>query len=163
MKRNKCPQCGRLLVESAGNPDSEILLIGEYPGWEELRDGVPFTGRTGQVLRDVLAREGIDIHRCRLTNLWLHEHPTKDRPCDINYHVKCLTRELKGRKYALAMGSDVCRLITGVGAMSKSGLRVANPLSAAITYIAPNPATVFHGTVGELYLAVHEFAKEINK
>lgn len=44
-----------------GNPNAKIMLIGEAPGADEDRTGVPFVGRSGQLLDKML--KAIDIKR----------------------------------------------------------------------------------------------------
>ena len=41
-------------VFGVGNPNSDVLLIGEGPGAEEDKQGEPFVGRAGQLLNDIL-------------------------------------------------------------------------------------------------------------
>jgi len=48
------------LVFSDGNPDAPLLLIGEAPGRDEDLQGVPFVGRSGQLLDLMLTAIGID-------------------------------------------------------------------------------------------------------
>lgn len=47
-------------VFSDGNPEADIMLIGEGPGQDEDRTGIPFVGRAGQLLTQILASVGID-------------------------------------------------------------------------------------------------------
>lgn len=42
-------------VPGAGNPDAEILFIGEAPGYHEDQQGLPFVGKSGQYLEELLA------------------------------------------------------------------------------------------------------------
>ncbi|MEM6381188.1 MAG: uracil-DNA glycosylase [Pseudomonadota bacterium] len=51
----------RRLVFSDGNPKASIMLIGEAPGREEDERGLPFVGRSGQLLDKMLA--AIDLDR----------------------------------------------------------------------------------------------------
>ncbi len=57
---SRCTQC-RLsesrtqTVFGAGNPDAELMIVGEAPGSEEDRLGEPFVGRSGQLLNEMLA------------------------------------------------------------------------------------------------------------
>jgi uracil-DNA glycosylase family 4 len=44
------------LVFGAGNPDAELMFIGEGPGAEEDARGEPFVGRAGQLLTDIIER-----------------------------------------------------------------------------------------------------------
>lgn len=48
------------LVFADGNPQAKIMLIGEAPGAEEDRQGLPFVGRAGQLLDRMLAAIGLD-------------------------------------------------------------------------------------------------------
>ena len=41
-------------VFGTGNPDADVLVIGEGPGAEEDKQGLPFVGRAGQLLTDML-------------------------------------------------------------------------------------------------------------
>jgi len=41
-------------VFGAGNPNADLLLIGEAPGAEEDKQGIPFVGRAGKLLTDIL-------------------------------------------------------------------------------------------------------------
>ena len=44
------------VVFGVGNPQAEIMLIGEAPGATEDEQGIPFVGRAGQFLDDMLAK-----------------------------------------------------------------------------------------------------------
>src|SRR5438309_9683146 len=72
----KCPHlaCSRTqTVFGVGNPDAEIMFIGEAPGVEEDAQGEPFVGRAGQLLTKIIkamgcAREDVyiaNILKCR--------------------------------------------------------------------------------------------------
>jgi DNA polymerase len=41
-------------VFGVGNPNADVMLIGEGPGAEEDKQGEPFVGRAGQLLNDIL-------------------------------------------------------------------------------------------------------------
>ncbi|MCE3234327.1 MAG: phage polymerase-related protein [Vampirovibrio sp.] len=47
-------------VFSDGNPKASVMLIGEGPGQQEDETGVPFVGRAGQLLTQILSSVGID-------------------------------------------------------------------------------------------------------
>ncbi len=47
-------------VFSDGNPGAKIMLIGEAPGAEEDASGIPFVGRAGKLLTQLLTDAGID-------------------------------------------------------------------------------------------------------
>lgn len=52
------------LVFGVGNPDAEVMLIGEGPGEQEDLQGEPFVGRAGKLLDDML--EMIDLDRSKV-------------------------------------------------------------------------------------------------
>jgi DNA polymerase len=56
------------LVFADGNPEAEIMLIGEAPGAEEDRQGRPFVGRAGQLLDKMLAAIGLDRSKVYIAN-----------------------------------------------------------------------------------------------
>ncbi len=61
-----CPLCETRtkLVFGVGNPQSEIMLIGEGPGEQEDLQGVPFVGPAGKLLDQML--EMIDLDRTKV-------------------------------------------------------------------------------------------------
>lgn len=61
-----CTRCklhaGRTtLVFGVGNPDADLMFVGEAPGRDEDREGIPFVGRAGQLLTRII--EAIDLRR----------------------------------------------------------------------------------------------------
>ncbi|HEY2569319.1 MAG TPA: uracil-DNA glycosylase [Candidatus Udaeobacter sp.] len=74
-----CTKCAHLArsrtqtVFGVGNPDAEIMFVGEAPGADEDRQGEPFVGRAGQLLTKIIkamgfAREDVyiaNILKCR--------------------------------------------------------------------------------------------------
>ncbi|MBN2328025.1 MAG: uracil-DNA glycosylase [Candidatus Omnitrophica bacterium] len=54
-KRNK-------MVFGAGNPEAELVFVGEGPGGDEDRQGIPFVGAAGKLLTDMIEK-GMKISR----------------------------------------------------------------------------------------------------
>ncbi len=54
----------RKVVFGSGNPDAELMLIGEGPGAEEDRQGLPFVGPAGELLTKIL--RAIDVERTQV-------------------------------------------------------------------------------------------------
>ena len=52
-----------------GPPDAKIVLIGEAPGEEEERAGIPFVGPAGSMLKQMLSHSGINYNQCYVTNV----------------------------------------------------------------------------------------------
>lgn len=62
----ECTACGlsdhrRVVVFGSGNTSADVMFIGEAPGADEDREGVPFVGRAGQLLTKMI--EAIDLRR----------------------------------------------------------------------------------------------------
>ncbi|MBK5233300.1 MAG: uracil-DNA glycosylase [Thermoleophilia bacterium] len=57
----KCPlsESRTQVVFGAGNADAELMFVGEAPGAEEDRQGLPFVGRSGALLTSMLENAGI--------------------------------------------------------------------------------------------------------
>ena len=49
------------IVVSRGNPEAQIVIVGEAPGAKEEEIGEPFVGRSGKLLDQLLQNAGIDI------------------------------------------------------------------------------------------------------
>ncbi len=47
-------------VPGEGNPDAQVVFIGEAPGRQEAVTGRPFIGRSGQLLRSLIREIGLD-------------------------------------------------------------------------------------------------------
>lgn len=58
----KCPlHCTRTnVVISDGSVSADIMLIGEAPGADEDKTGIPFVGRAGKLLNEFLLKAGLD-------------------------------------------------------------------------------------------------------
>lgn len=52
-----------------GNPQAEIMIIGEAPGADEDRMGEPFVGRSGHLLDKMLSAIGLKREDCYITNV----------------------------------------------------------------------------------------------
>lgn len=57
------------MVFATGNPDAEIMLVGEAPGYNEEKEGEPFVGPAGQKLNDILKAMGITREQTYISNL----------------------------------------------------------------------------------------------
>jgi uracil-DNA glycosylase len=62
-------KAARNLVFADGNPEAEIMLVGEGPGREEDIQGLPFVGRSGQLLDRMLAAIGLDRNNVYISNV----------------------------------------------------------------------------------------------
>ncbi len=65
-----------------GSPQAKLMLIGEAPGADEDMEGVPFVGRSGQLLTKMLAAIGIYREECYITNVLPWRPPGNRTPTD---------------------------------------------------------------------------------
>ena len=69
-----CTKCGLArgrtqVVWAAGNLDSDLLFIGEAPGFHEDKQGEPFVGAAGKLLDTLLAEIGLDRSSVAIVNV----------------------------------------------------------------------------------------------
>ena len=70
------------VVVGTGNPQSEIMFIGEGPGEQEDLKGEPFVGRAGQLLDKMLAAVGLSRkHNIYIANIVKCRPPNNRDPC----------------------------------------------------------------------------------
>src|SRR5579883_678354 len=67
-------------VPGEGNPNAEVMLIGEAPGWHENQQGRPFVGAAGQFLEDLLRSVGLRRDQVFITNVVKHRPPDNRDP-----------------------------------------------------------------------------------
>jgi len=80
-----CQKCSlyklrRNLVFGAGNPEAELMLIGEAPGREEDLQGKPFVGAAGKLLTEGLSRVGLSREEIYIANVLKCRPPGNRNP-----------------------------------------------------------------------------------
>lgn len=115
-----CEQRTRV-VNSVGNPNADLMFIGEAPGADEDAKGEPFVGRAGQLLNKIIEAIGMkredvfigNINRCR---------PPQNRQPQVDEAIICkpfLLREIAvvRPKVIVVLGNTACQnlLETKVG------------------------------------------------
>jgi uracil-DNA glycosylase len=105
------------LVFGDGNPSAEIMFIGEAPGADEDREGVPFVGRAGQLLDKMLAAIGLDRGKVYIANVVPWRPPGNRTPTPLET-AACLpfTRrqiELVNPKILVCLGAASAQTLLG--------------------------------------------------
>lgn len=90
------PFASNIYVPSEGDPSSNIWLVGEAPGQDEVYEKRPFIGNSGQKLRTALTRAGTPDTSVYLTNLCHY------RPVDNKFGTIINTKELRDGIESLA-------------------------------------------------------------
>ena len=83
-----CRGCGLAdtrtnVVFGVGAEDAEILLIGEGPGQNEDEQGIPFVGRAGQLLDDMLEIIGLNRTKVYIANVVKCRPPQNRDPLNV--------------------------------------------------------------------------------
>lgn len=98
--KNICPDLkaqATQLVMGDGNPNAEIVFIGEAPGKNEDLQGKPFVGAAGKFLNEMLAQAGMDRSDVYITNIVKYRPPNNRDPLPeekaafLPYLIKQLT------------------------------------------------------------------------
>ena len=80
-----CQRCGlcagrRTIVFGEGNPDADLMFVGEAPGAEEDRTGRPFVGRAGQKLEEMIRAMGLEREDVYIANVLKSRPPNNRTP-----------------------------------------------------------------------------------
>lgn len=70
------------MVFAAGNPDARLMIIGEAPGAEEDRQGLPFVGASGHLLDLMLKSIGLDRTQVYISNILPWRPPANRKPSE---------------------------------------------------------------------------------
>lgn len=71
---------GTRLVFGGGNPNADLMLIGEAPGAREDELGIPFVGRAGKLLDDILKAINFSRDDVFIANILKHRPPNNRNP-----------------------------------------------------------------------------------
>lgn len=138
---DQCPLKGEVYVPSTIKDDSEVIVIGEAPGFHETAYKQPFRGPSGQLIRQVIKYHGItkvsytNVCSCR------PEHNATPSTAAV---IACRNRLVddvtkSSAKYIIALGGTATEVATaGSGKITK--LRVGPP---------KQPSSIFSGSAVE--------------
>ena len=105
------------IVFSDGNPDSKIMIIGEGPGANEDLEGVPFIGRTGELLDKMLLSINLDRDNVYISNVVNYRPPENRNPTEeeiaryLPYLIKHM--EIINPQILILLGSTALNAIIG--------------------------------------------------
>ena len=103
------------LVFSDGNPEAEVMLIGEAPGADEDRQGKPFVGQSGQLLRKIFESVGLSLDKIYISNVlpWRPPGNRQPTPAEIEMFRPFLKKhiELIKPKCLMLIGGTACKAL----------------------------------------------------
>ena len=85
------------IVFSDGNPDAEIMIIGEGPGANEDLEGVPFIGKTGELLDKMLLSINLNRENVYISNVVNYRPPENRSPtkAEITRYLPYLIKHIE--------------------------------------------------------------------
>ena len=105
------------LVFSDGNPFAKIMIIGEGPGANEDKEGLPFVGRAGQLLDKMLRAINLSRDTVYITNVVIYRPPENRKPTEVEVerYLPFLKKhiEIVMPKILLLLGSTALNAIIG--------------------------------------------------
>jgi uracil-DNA glycosylase family 4 len=105
------------IVFSDGNPNAKIMIIGEGPGANEDLEGVPFIGRTGELLDKMLSSINLDRDNVYITNVVNYRPPENRSPTkdEIAQYLPYLINhiEIINPKILILLGGAALNAIVG--------------------------------------------------
>ncbi|HTU49648.1 MAG TPA: uracil-DNA glycosylase [Acidobacteriaceae bacterium] len=112
------------IVFGDGDPNAELMFVGEGPGADEDMQGLPFVGRAGQLLNNMIAAMGLNRQRVYIANI-VKCRPPKNRvpePAEANICTQFLFQQIGvvHPKLIVALGSTAATYLLG----SKAALSV---------------------------------------
>ena len=105
-------------VFADGNPDSRIMFIGEAPGHDEDKAGLPFVGRAGKLLDKMMAAIGLERTRAYIINVmpWRPPDNRNPDPGEVAMCIPFLRRhiELAQPRIMIMLGAVSARHVLGL-------------------------------------------------
>jgi uracil-DNA glycosylase len=103
----------KAIVLGEGPSHADVMLIGQNPGKEEVKQGKPFVGRSGKYLDTILVKNNIERSKLYITSVVKHSTPGNRRPeeREIRHWMPYLIDEIKRvkPKIILLMGEVAWR------------------------------------------------------
>ena len=122
-KRCKLSPTRKNIVFGSGNPNADLLFVGEAPGADEDEQGLPFVGRAGQLLTKIIEAIGMRRKEVFICNILKCRPPENRNPeaDEISACEQFLFRQIDAVKP---------KVICALGAFSaKTLLRTKEPIS----------------------------------
>jgi DNA polymerase len=111
------------LVFADGNPQARVMFVGEAPGAEEDREGLPFVGRAGKLLDRMLATIDLDRSKVYIANIvpWRPPGNRTPTPQESAICLPFIRRqiELANPDFLVCLGRPSMQTLLGV----KDGIR----------------------------------------
>jgi DNA polymerase len=108
------------IVFGVGNPQAELMLIGEAPGADEDEQGEPFVGRAGQLLNNMIKAMGLRRQDVYIANIIKCRPPGNRTPerdeCETCSPFLMRQIEVIGPKAIVALGAVAAKTLLAINA-----------------------------------------------
>jgi uracil-DNA glycosylase len=130
-------------VFGAGDADADLMFVGEAPGADEDRQGLPFVGRAGQLLNQLLEGIGLTRDQVFIANVLKSRppgnrdpHPLEIEACSPYLHQQV---DLIQPKVVATLGNFATKLLTGnqTGITRVRGVPQVHELGGRTVFIFP--------------------------
>lgn len=113
-----CKNCKNIVI-GKGNPNADVLFVGEAPGRNEDLQGLPFVGAAGKNLDKLLEKVGLSMDDVYITNI-LKCRPPENRdpqPEEIKAHTPWLLQQIKEikPKVVCSLGNYATKFFLALG------------------------------------------------
>ena len=162
------------LVLGDGNPEARVILIGEAPGAEEDRQGLPFVGASGRLLDRMLESIGLDRTQVYISNTVFWRPPGNRNPTTMEMAI-CMPFverliELVDPEILVALGGAAAKVLlaqnVGIGKLrgrwfAYSTPRLPRPVEATAVF---HPAYLLRSAThkGEAWRDLLEIKRKLN-
>ena len=138
-----CTRPATKAVFGAGNADAELMFVGEAPGAEEDRQGLPFVGRAGQLLNQLLEEIGLSREDVFIANV-LKSRPPGNRdpqPLEIEACEPYLFEQVRliEPRVVCTLGNFATKLLSGspAGITKVRGTPQVHELGGRTVFLLP--------------------------
>jgi len=134
-------------VFADGDPSARLMIVGEAPGADEDRLGLPFVGASGKLLDRMLASIGLDRTQAYITNVvpWRPPGNRKPEPTEVELCLPFITRHIELVDPAVLLllgGASVSALLARTDSITRlrggfidySSPRLSRPIPAMPTF-----------------------------
>ena len=172
-------KAARQIVFGSGNPDADMMLVGEAPGDKEDKSGEPFVGRAGEMLDRLLGNVAVEREQVYIANVmkWRPPGNRDPEPAEILLSAPYLHAQIAiiQPKVLVAVGRFAVNLLSGQEQVPMGALRENQGLlyekgSLSIPVVAiyhpayllrnMNNEGAFRATVRDLQRAVNILKKD---
>ena len=105
------------LVFGDGNINTKIMIIGEGPGAQEDKEGIPFVGRAGKLLNKMLESIKLNREKVYISNVVNYRPPSNRKPTDkeiLKYLPFLINHiEIINPKILILLGSTALNALVG--------------------------------------------------